>query len=116
MISSSSVVDIRALAPAVIEAAVAKAAAAEAEATATAVSTQASDSFTFSFRFSLASTSAAANSASSLQRVSSKKNLFCSCAIGDTSVARTCVVAVEPGLKEVVPTLGFFLRGIVASL
>ena len=122
VISSSSAVDIRAWAPSVVEVAEAEAAVAEAEAAAevetvaTAAATRASDSFTISFRLSFAFTSETTNFASSLRRVSSKKSSFCSCVIGGTCVAGTCIVAVESGVEEVVPALKSFLGGIVASL
>ena len=104
MIPSSSAVDIRALAPKVVETA------------ATAAATRASDSFTINSCLSLAFTSAAANSASSLRRVSSKRSSFCSFVIGGTCVAGTCIVAVESGMEEVMPALESFLEGILASL
>ena len=62
-----------------------------AEATAIEAATQASDPFTISSRLSLASTSAAAISASSLRRVSSKMRSVCSGVIVDG----TCIVAVD---------------------
>ncbi len=79
--SSSSAIGLQAGAAAVVAA----------EAAATEAATQASDSFTISSRLSLASTSAAAISASSLQRVSSKMRSVCSGVIVDG----TCIVAVD---------------------
>ncbi len=82
-------------------------------AAATEAATRASDSFTISSRLSLASTSAAAISASSLRRVSSKMRSVCSSVI----VNGTCIVAVNSGMEALVLAFWSLLAGgIVASL
>ncbi len=69
-----------------------------AKAAATEVATQASDSFTISSRLSLASTSAAALSASSLRRMSSKMRSVYS----DVIVDGTWIIAVDSEVKALV--------------
>ncbi len=101
--SSSSAICLRAGAAAVVAA----------EAAATKAATRASDSFTINSRLNLASTSAAAISASSLRRVSSKMRSACS----DVIVDGTCIVAVDSGVGTLVLAFWSLLAGgIVASL
>ncbi len=101
--SSLSAIGLRARAAAVVAA----------EAAANEAVTQASHSFTISSRLSLASTSAAAISASSLRRESSKMRLVCSGVIVDG----TCIVAVDSGVGALVLAFWSLLAGgIVASL
>ncbi len=84
-----------------------------AEAAATEAATWASDSFTISSRLSLVSTLAAAISASSLRRVSSKMKSVYSGVIVDG----TCIVAVDSGVGALVLAFWSLLAGgIVASL
>ena len=86
--SSSSAIGLRAGAAAVVAA----------EAAATEAATRASDSFTISSRLSLASTSAAALSASSLRRMSSKMRSVYS----DVIVDGTWIIAVDSEVKALV--------------
>lgn len=107
VISSSSAVGLRAWAPA-------GAAGAAAIAAATEAATRASDSFTISSRLNLVSTSAAAISASSVRRVSSKMSAFCSFVIAGNCIAGTCIIAVESGVEEAL-ALRSLLGGIMLA-